>query len=86
MCDPERAGTYMRIGDARYRWEFRLLPGETAEDYASLTALKPLIAPWTTQADDDELELIRVTESTFRAQIAEHGDAATSFCSATPPI
>ena len=71
VCDPDRAGTYMRIGDARYRWEFRLLPGETAEDYASLTALKPLIAPWTTHADDDELELIRVTEYTFRAQIAD---------------
>ncbi len=71
VCDPDRAGTYMRIGDARYRWEFRLSRGETAEDYASLTALKPLIAPWTTHADDDELELIRVTEYTFRAQIAD---------------
>ena len=71
VCDPVRAGTYMRIGDARYRWEFRLLPGETAEDYASLAALRPLIAPWTTHAADDELELIRVTEYTFRAQIAD---------------
>ena len=71
VCDPERAGTYMRIGDARYRWEFRLLPGETAEDYASLAALKPLIAPWTTHAADHELELIRVAEYTFRAQIAD---------------
>ena len=25
VCDPERAGTYMRIGETRYRWEFRLL-------------------------------------------------------------
>jgi 3-(3-hydroxy-phenyl)propionate hydroxylase len=71
VCDPQRAGTYMRIGDARYRWEFRLLPGETAEDYASLAALKPLIAPWTANAADEELELIRVTEYTFRAQIAD---------------
>ncbi len=36
----------MRIGDSRYRWEFRLLPGETADDYAALDALRPLIAPW----------------------------------------
>ncbi len=71
VCDPVRAGTYMRIGDARYRWEFRLLPGETAEDYTSLAALKPLIAPWISHAEDDELELIRVTEYTFRAQIAD---------------
>ena len=33
VCDPHRAATYMRIGDTRYRWEFRLLPGETADDY-----------------------------------------------------
>jgi 3-(3-hydroxy-phenyl)propionate hydroxylase len=71
VCDPGRAATYMRIGDTRYRWEFRLLPGETAENYASLATLKPLIAPWTSHAADDELELIRVAEYTFRAQIAD---------------
>ena len=47
VCDPVRAGTYMRIGLSRYRWEFRLLPGESADDFRSLQALKPLIAPWT---------------------------------------
>jgi 3-(3-hydroxy-phenyl)propionate hydroxylase len=71
VCDPVRAGTYMRIGEARYRWEFRLLPGETADDFATISALKPLIAPWTTRASDGELELLRVTEYTFRAQIAD---------------
>ena len=91
VCDPVRAGTYMRIGDTRYRWEFRLLPGETVEDYASLARLRPLIAPWTAHARDDQLELIRVTEYTFRAQIADRwrrgnvfllGDAAHL----TPPF
>jgi 3-(3-hydroxy-phenyl)propionate hydroxylase len=71
VCDPRRAGTYMRIGDSRHRWEFRLLPGETAEDYADLSALKPLIAPWTSRGADDTLELLRVTEYTFRAQLAD---------------
>ena len=91
VCDPVRAGTYMRIGPTRYRWEFRLLPGETADDFRSLDALKPLIAPWISRVDDDELELIRVTEYTFRAQIADRwrrgnifllGDAAHL----TPPF
>ena len=91
VCDPVRAGTYMRIGPTRYRWEFRLLPGETADDFRSLEALKPLISPWTSRVDDDELELIRVTEYTFRAQIADRwrrgnifllGDAAHL----TPPF
>jgi 3-(3-hydroxy-phenyl)propionate hydroxylase len=71
VCDPVRAGTYMRIGTTRYRWEFRLLDGETADDFDSVEALKPLIAPWTAGVDNDHLNLIRVTEYTFKAQIAD---------------
>jgi 3-(3-hydroxy-phenyl)propionate hydroxylase len=36
VCDPDRAATYMRIGPNRYRWEFRLLTGETAADFSSV--------------------------------------------------
>jgi 2-polyprenyl-6-methoxyphenol hydroxylase-like FAD-dependent oxidoreductase len=91
VCDPDRAGTYMRIGAARYRWEFQLLPGETADDFHTLTTLRPLIAPWTAGVADSELTLLRVAEYTFRAQIAERwrrgnvfilGDAAHL----TPPF
>ncbi|MFI5507185.1 bifunctional 3-(3-hydroxy-phenyl)propionate/3-hydroxycinnamic acid hydroxylase [Mycobacterium sp. NPDC051804] len=91
VCDPVRAGTYMRIGPSRYRWEFRLLPGETADDFRTIEALRPLLAPWTSGVADDEVELIRVTEYTFRARIAEQwrrgnvfllGDAAHL----TPPF
>ena len=91
VCDPVRAGTYMRIGLSRYRWEFRLLPAESADDFRSLQALKPLIAPWTSLVRDGELELTRVTEYTFRAQMADRwrrgnifllGDAAHL----TPPF
>jgi 3-(3-hydroxy-phenyl)propionate hydroxylase len=91
VCDPQRAGTYMRIGQTRYRWEFRLRTGESAADFSTLTALRPLIAPWTTGVGDDRLDLLRVTEYTFRAQIADRwrrgnvfllGDAAHL----TPPF
>ena len=91
VCDPVRAGTYMRIGGSRYRWEFRLLDGETADDFGTVEALRPLITPWTSGVDDGDLELIRVTEYTFKAQIADHwrrgnvfllGDAAHL----TPPF
>ena len=71
ICDPVRAGTYMRISDSRYRWEFRLLPRETAADFGSLVDLRPLIAPWVTNVVAEELELVRVAEYTFRAQIAD---------------
>ena len=91
VCDPVRAGTFMRIGQARYRWEFRLLPGESADDFGTVRALRSLIAPWTRDIPDSELTLLRVTEYTFRAQIADRwrrgrifllGDAAHL----TPPF
>ncbi|MGW0041304.1 bifunctional 3-(3-hydroxy-phenyl)propionate/3-hydroxycinnamic acid hydroxylase MhpA [Rhodococcus sp. NPDC003348] len=91
VCDPVRAATYMRIGELRYRWEFRLLPGESAEDYSTLDRLRSLIAPWTGGVDATELELVRVAEYTFRAQVADRwrdrrvfllGDAAHL----TPPF
>jgi 3-(3-hydroxy-phenyl)propionate hydroxylase len=91
VCDPVRAGTYMRIGPGRYRWEFRLLAGESADDFDTLDALRPLIAPWTAHVASGELTLLRVAEYTFRAQIADRwrrgnifilGDAAHL----TPPF
>ena len=91
VCDPGRAATYMRIGDTRYRWEFRLLEGETAADFESIEALQPLIGPWVEGISCDQLELVRVAEYHFRAQLADRwrdrnlfllGDAAHL----TPPF
>jgi hypothetical protein len=91
VCDPARAATYMRIGDTRYRWEFRLLEGETAADFESIEALQPLIGPWVEGIPCDQLELVRVAEYHFRAQLADRwrdrhvfllGDAAHL----TPPF
>jgi 3-(3-hydroxy-phenyl)propionate hydroxylase len=81
----------MRIGDARYRWEFQLLPGETADDFGTIDALLPLIAPWVAGVAPADLTLVRVSEYTFRAMIADRwrrgnvfllGDAAHL----TPPF
>jgi 3-(3-hydroxy-phenyl)propionate hydroxylase len=91
VCDPQRAATYMRIGASRYRWEFRLLEGETAADFDSIEALQPLIGPWVEGVPSDQLEMVRVAEYTFRAQLADRwrdrnvfllGDAAHL----TPPF
>ena len=71
VCDPVRAATYMRIGDTRYRWEFRLLPAESRDDFADLDALRPLIAPWVGDVPPAELKLVRVAEYTFRAMVAD---------------
>lgn len=79
ICDPDRAATYMRIGKTRYRWEFRLRPGETADDYADIARLCPLLAPWTAGVSDADLELVRVAAYTFRAQLADRWRAGRIF-------
>lgn len=91
VCDPDRAATYMRIGRHRYRWEFRLRPGETVEDYRDIDRLHPLLTPWTKDTPIEALEIVRAAEYTFRARLADRwrdrrvfllGDAAHL----TPPF
>ncbi|MBL7501963.1 bifunctional 3-(3-hydroxy-phenyl)propionate/3-hydroxycinnamic acid hydroxylase [Frankia sp. CNm7] len=91
VCDPRRPATFMRVGPTRYRWEFRLNPGEQAADYAALTTLQPILRPWTGDTPPDLLRVLRVAEYTFRAQVADRwrrdqvfllGDAAHL----TPPF
>jgi 3-(3-hydroxy-phenyl)propionate hydroxylase len=91
VCDPGRAATYMRVGKTRYRWEFRLNPGESADGYRESGRLHPLIASWTRDIPAAELEVVRTAEYTFRAQVARRwrdhrvfllGDAAHL----TPPF
>ncbi|MFR9727714.1 bifunctional 3-(3-hydroxy-phenyl)propionate/3-hydroxycinnamic acid hydroxylase [Saccharopolyspora sp. MS10] len=89
LCSAERAATFMRVGPERYRWEFQLLPGESAADFPTIAALRPLLRPWV--RDGLDLELLRITEYTFRSQVADRwrdgpvfllGDAAHL----TPPF
>jgi 3-(3-hydroxy-phenyl)propionate hydroxylase len=91
VCDPVRAATYMRVGKTRYRWEFRLTPGETAEHYSDITRLHPLVTPWTKDIAAEALKIVRAAEYTFRGQVADRwrdrrvfllGDAAHL----TPPF
>lgn len=90
VCSAIRAATFMQIGADRYRWEFRLLDGESAHDYATLDDLMPLLDPWV-KDNSDALTLIRSVEYTFRAELADRwrqgrifllGDAAHL----TPPF
>ena len=91
VCDTTRAATYMRVAEDRYRWEFQLLPDETATQFTTLTDVEHLIKPWTGTVPMSDLELVRVAEYTFRAKIADRwrrgnifllGDAAHL----TPPF
>ncbi|MGO8966393.1 MAG: bifunctional 3-(3-hydroxy-phenyl)propionate/3-hydroxycinnamic acid hydroxylase [Mycobacterium sp.] len=91
VCNPVRAATYMRVGETRYRWEFRLLENETAADFQTVTDILPLISPWVGDIAVERLRLVRVCDYTFRAQVADRwrdrnvfilGDAAHL----TPPF
>ncbi|GGP68786.1 bifunctional 3-(3-hydroxy-phenyl)propionate/3-hydroxycinnamic acid hydroxylase MhpA [Saccharothrix coeruleofusca] len=91
VCDRDRPATFMRVGRTRYRWEFRLAPGESAEDFGTMAELRPLISPWTGGVPLEDSALVRVAEYTFRAQVADRwrdrgvfllGDAAHL----TPPF
>ncbi len=79
VCDRRRAATYMRIGQRRYRWEFRLLDGESLSDFESMSDIHPLIAPWTQGTPPQQLRLIRIADYVFRAQMADHWRRGGAF-------
>ncbi|MFE6287444.1 bifunctional 3-(3-hydroxy-phenyl)propionate/3-hydroxycinnamic acid hydroxylase [Streptomyces sp. NPDC057877] len=87
VCDPRRPATFMRVGDDRYRWEFRLEDGPEPD----AARLRELVAPWVDRADPADFEVLRQARYTFRARIADRwrlgrvfllGDAAHL----TPPF
>jgi len=90
VCDHERAGTFMMVTPGRYRWEFRMRPGERAEDLSDAQVFD-LIGPWLGGVDRAKLTVLRRTSYTFRGAVADRwrdrrvfllGDAAHL----TPPF
>ncbi|MFI9568987.1 bifunctional 3-(3-hydroxy-phenyl)propionate/3-hydroxycinnamic acid hydroxylase [Streptomyces rishiriensis] len=89
VCDPHRPATFMRVGEDRYRWEFRL-PDATGGD-GDGESVRKLVAPWLPSSFVDDFEVVRLTRYTFRARLADRwrggrvfllGDAAHL----TPPF
>jgi 3-(3-hydroxy-phenyl)propionate hydroxylase len=79
VCDPGRAATAMRVAGDRYRWEFRLAPGETVEELTTPARLAALLAPWTAGVPVGELEVVRRAAYTFRARTARTWRAGRVF-------
>ena len=71
VCDPRRAATFMQVGRERYRWEFRLLAGETAAQLTQPGILAQLILPWTKTLEPQGFQVIRAAEYTFAARLAD---------------
>jgi len=75
VCDPQRPATFMRIGEDRYRWEFRLPDGAELDR----ERLRELLAPWVDLAHDADVEVVRQAAYTFRARIADRWRAGRIF-------
>lgn len=94
ICSPTRPATFMRVGEDRYRWEFRVPESEQLDGPEGLERLRELVAPWVDLPSDapwDDFEVIRQAHYTFRARLADRwrrgrvfllGDAAHL----TPPF
>lgn len=88
ICNPERPTTCVLMGEGRHRWEFMILPGETAEQVSDDAFVEKLLEPWNVKG---AVRLERKAVYTFRARIAAQwrkgrvllaGDAAHQ----TPPF
>ena len=66
-CDPVRPHMHSRNGRAHRRFEFMLLPGECAEDFADEERIWELLAPWFTPTDG---VLVRRAVYEFRGRLA----------------
>ncbi|MFI1769937.1 bifunctional 3-(3-hydroxy-phenyl)propionate/3-hydroxycinnamic acid hydroxylase [Streptomyces sp. NPDC020800] len=95
ICCPTQPATFMRLGEDRYRWEFRLPSDVHLDGPDGRVLLRELVAPWVDVPSDasgcDDFEVIRQAQYTFRARLADRwrrgrvfllGDAAHL----TPPF
>ncbi|MFB6616486.1 bifunctional 3-(3-hydroxy-phenyl)propionate/3-hydroxycinnamic acid hydroxylase [Streptomyces sp. NPDC056367] len=71
VCDPHRPATFMRVGEDRYRWEFRLQDGQQP--------VRELIAPWLSPSYDGDFDVVRETQYTFRARVADRWRSGRIF-------
>ncbi|HEV3426997.1 MAG TPA: bifunctional 3-(3-hydroxy-phenyl)propionate/3-hydroxycinnamic acid hydroxylase [Paraburkholderia sp.] len=69
LCDPARPTTIVPGGPGRRRWEFMLLPGETAQQMNQDAVAWDLLARWDVTPDNAELE--RHAVYTFRGRWAK---------------
>jgi 3-(3-hydroxy-phenyl)propionate hydroxylase len=67
ICDPKRPTTCVRSGPGRHRWEFMLLPGETAEAAVEDDFIRSLLASW----DCGPLEIERRAVYRFHGLVAD---------------
>ena len=75
-CRPARPGTYMVGPGTLRRWEIKLLPGESAEDFQSAEAVRKV---WGSFIDVDAFELWRTAIYRFHALVVAQWNTARVF-------
>ena len=88
VCDPDRITTYVCTKDPYRRWEFKMLPGETAEEMLVDEGIMSLIDEWTPRAT---YEIRPAAVYQFHAATAERWRRGTIFIGGdathqTPPF
>jgi 3-(3-hydroxy-phenyl)propionate hydroxylase len=76
FCDPRRPATRIPGPGHHHRWEFMLLPGETADEIQHPESIANLLAPWVTM---DEVQILRAAVYTFHALVAERWREGRAF-------
>ncbi|MEJ0065084.1 MAG: bifunctional 3-(3-hydroxy-phenyl)propionate/3-hydroxycinnamic acid hydroxylase [Caulobacteraceae bacterium] len=86
ICDPARPTTCVLMGPGRHRWEFMMLPGETAEQMLDDAFIHELLVPWGVDVEIDRKAVYRfhglVAERWREGRVLIAGDAAHQ----TPPF
>lgn len=88
VCDPQRIVTYVCTKDPYRRWEFKMHPGETAEQMLAQETIFKLIDPWTPRGT---YEIRRAAVYQFHAATADQWRAGNIFIAGdaahqTPPF
>lgn len=88
ICDYRRPTPHMVAPGGRQRWEFKLRPNETREEFESPAKVKELLAPWA-RAEDIDIERVavyrfhaRLVDAFSQGRVFLAGDAAHI----TPPF
>ena len=76
LCDPARPTTFIPSGGRHRRWEFMLMPGETAEELEREETVWRLLEPWVTREDT---EVVRAVVYSFHALIAKEYRGGRAF-------
>jgi 3-(3-hydroxy-phenyl)propionate hydroxylase len=88
ICDPRRPIAHVPGPDGTQRWEFMLMPGETADEMQRPERIAELMRPW---GNVDEMQVLRAAIYRFHAQLCERFGAGRVFLAGdaahlTPPF